>query len=51
MNAELVSRPRRVAALLAATLALGLAGQLPDQPVPLPPDSRPTCASVTPSNT
>ena len=30
MNAELVSRPRRLATLLAATLALGLAGQLPD---------------------
>ena len=31
MNTELVNRPRRLAALLAATLALGLAGQLSDQ--------------------
>jgi len=30
MNAQLVSRPRRPAALLAATLALGLAGHPPD---------------------
>jgi predicted dienelactone hydrolase len=30
MNVELVSRPRHIAVLLAATLALGLIGQLPD---------------------
>ena len=50
-GAGMLSRSRPLAALLAAGWRWASPGNCPTPPAPMPPDRRPTCASVTPSGT